>query len=187
MEMRRRIGVAIFGGALIKSLTVLENVLLPLQELGSSRARNEQEWMATLLERLGLEKLRDLRPAELSRGEIQRVGLARALILDPEILICDDIFSGLDWRTRQRLVEFLEELQKSSNLTVVVCTSLPEIGLKAADRMIVLEEGRCVASGTSAEIKQLDDPIIERVLLSHIEAMQSFGAFASATNSGERP
>jgi ABC-type multidrug transport system ATPase subunit len=123
----------------------------------------------------------------LSRGEGQRVGLARALVLRPEILICDDVFSGLDWRTRDGIVGFFEELREALNLTIVVCTASPEIAMRAANRLLILEHGDCIATGTPSEIRDMEDPVVRKVFLSHIEAMQRFGNVSGASGEAGRP
>lgn len=177
-QIQQRIGTAIYGGALLKALTAMENIMLPLYELDDGDERKDSDWLAQLVDRLGLEKLANLSTSALSRGEVQRVGLARALILKPEILICDDIFSGLDWHTRDRMVDFLEELRARTGLTIVICTASPEIGMRVADRLLILDRGNCIAIGSPTEIREMEDPMVRSVFLTHIEAMQRFGDFA---------
>ena len=177
-HVQQRIGTALFGGALLKSLPVLENIKLPLLEIGGQSDEEAEERAFSLLRRMHLEKVASLMPKSLSRGEVQRVGLARALALHPEVLICDDVLAGLDWRTREDLVEFLEELREAVGLTVVMFTPLPELCFRVADRMAVLHAGRMVATGTPTEVEAMNDPIIEEVFISHFDAMRQFGQTA---------
>ena len=183
-QVQRRIGTALFGGALLKSLPVLENIKLPLLEIGGQSDEEAEERAFSLLRRMRLQNVARLMPKSLSRGEVQRVGLARALALHPEILICDDVLAGLDWRTREELVEFLEELRRSVGLTVVFFTPLPELCFRIADRMAILNAGKMIAIGTPAEIEALNDPVIEDVFLSHFEAMRQFGRTPGEEKSG---
>jgi ABC-type multidrug transport system ATPase subunit len=85
------------------------------------------------------------------------------------------VLAGLDWRTREDLVEFLEELRQSVGLTIVFCTPLPELCFRVADRMAILNAGKIIATGTPVEIETMNDPVIEDVFLSHFEAMRQFG------------
>jgi len=181
-QVRRRIGTALYGGALLKSLTVLENIKLPLMEIGGKSDEEAEERAYWLLTRLRLRNLAKLTPKSLSRGEVQRIGLARALALRPEILFCDDVFAGLDWRTREDLVELLEELRQSIGLTVVLFTPLPELCFRVADRLAILDAGKLIALGSPAEIEALKDPVIEDVFLSHVEAMRQFGRTLDKTD-----
>lgn len=174
-QVQRRIGTALYGGALLKSLSVLENIKLPLLEIGGQGDEEAEERAMTLLHRMRLRNVARLMPKSLSRGEVQRVGLARALALRPEILICDDVLAGLDWRTREDLVGFLEELRQSVGLTIVFFTPLPELCFRVADRMAILNAGKIIATGTPVEIEALSDPVIEDVFLSHFAAMRQFG------------
>ena len=178
-QVQQRIGTALYGGALLKSLSVLENIKLPLIEIGGQSDAEAEERAMSLLRRMHLRNVARLLPKSLSRGEVQRVGLARALALRPEILICDDVLAGLDWRTREDLVGFLEELRQSIGLAVVLFTPLPELCFRMADRMAILNAGEIIATGTPGEIENLDDPVIEDVFLSQFEAMRQFGRGAT--------
>ena len=179
-RIQRRIGTAIHGGALLRSLSVMDNIMLPIYELANGDKGDDPEWIDKLVDRLGLRKLVNMSVSALSRGEGQRAGLARALVLKPEILICDDVFSGLDWRTRDGIVRFFEELQENLNLTIVVCTASPEIAMRAANRLLILEHGDCIATGSPTEIQNMEDPVVQKVFLSHIEAMQRFGRISDS-------
>jgi ABC-type transporter Mla maintaining outer membrane lipid asymmetry ATPase subunit MlaF len=171
-RLLRHLGVAHQAGALLKSLSVFDNVLLPLKEVASLSYAKAGERVEELLEHLQLGAVAKLLPARLSRGEVKRTALARAMALKPEILICDDIFSGLDWGTQLYIFELFEKLAKTFGKTVIVFTPAPEVALKVAHRLLILDQGRLIAQGTPAEILEITDPTVDRVFHSHLRAFQ---------------
>ena len=183
IRLLRHLGVAHQAGALLKSLSVSENVLLPLKEVAGLSYAEAGERVEELLDHLQLGAVAKLTPGRLSRGEVKRTALARALALKPEILICDDIFSGLDWGTQLYIFELFEELAKTSGTTVIVLTPAPEVALKIAHRLLILDQGRLIAQGTPAEILEITDPTVDRVFHSHLRAFQSH-ADLLASNGG---
>ena len=183
VRLLRRLGVAHQGGALLKSLSVFENVLLPLKEVAGFSYAKAGERVEELLGHLQLGAVATLQPGRLSRGEVKRTALARALALKPEILICDDIFSGLDWGTQLYIFELFEELPKRLGTTVIVFTPAPEVALKVAQRLLILDQGRLIAQGTPAEILKITDPAVDKVFHSHLRAFRE-GAESMASNGG---
>jgi ABC-type transporter Mla maintaining outer membrane lipid asymmetry ATPase subunit MlaF len=173
-RIQKRIGTALPGGGLLKGLSILENVALPLREVAHLKQADAIRKARSELEALGLADCADLRPEQLSRGERQMVGLARSVVLDPEILLCDDAFAGLDWPGRSNLMEKLNILREERQVTVLITTALPEIGLRAADRMAIMSAGRCIAVGSLEELAALDLPELRQAYTEHLTAMRSF-------------
>lgn len=121
-RLQRRLGILFQGGALWSSLTLAENVALPLAEHTALSAAQVEEIVAFKLALVGLAGFGDFYPAELSGGMKKRAGLARAMALDPEILVIDEPSSGLDPLTARRLDELIVELRDSLGTTVVAVT-----------------------------------------------------------------
>ncbi|MCK9379629.1 MAG: ATP-binding cassette domain-containing protein [Sulfuritalea sp.] len=121
-RLKRRLGILFQGGALWSSLTLAENVALPIAEFTRLPAARVDEIVAFKLALVGLAGCEDLYPAELSGGMKKRAGLARAMALDPDILVIDEPSSGLDPLTARRLDELIMELRESLGTTIVVVT-----------------------------------------------------------------
>ncbi|MBI4575915.1 MAG: ATP-binding cassette domain-containing protein [Planctomycetes bacterium] len=156
-SVRRRIGVAFQAGALLGSLTVAENVALPLREAGV-----DEEAIGVIvrmkLALVGLAEAAGRRPAELSGGMVKRAGLARALALDPELVFCDEPSAGLDPVTAAGLDALLIRIQRSLGATLVVVTHELASIHAIADRAVMLHGGRILAQGTLAEVREAPDP-----------------------------
>ncbi len=148
--LQRRIGVLYQGGALWSSLTLLENVCLPLEEFTSLSQREIQTIARYKLALVGLRGFESFYPAALSGGMRKRAALARAMALDPEILFFDEPSAGLDPISSRRLDDLILELQKGLNTTIVVVTHEIESIFAIGDRAIFLDaqEKTILASGT---------------------------------------
>lgn len=155
--VRRRIGVAFQAGALLGSLTVAENVALPLREAGVDEEA-VQLIVLMKLSLVGLAEAAGRRPAELSGGMVKRAGLARALALDPPLLFCDEPSAGLDPVTAAGLDELLVRIQRTLGTTLVVVTHELASIQAIADRAVMLHGGRVLAQGTLAEVRGAPDP-----------------------------
>jgi putative ABC transport system ATP-binding protein len=146
---RHTIGMVFQSFNLIPSMTVLENVELPLRFAEVERSRRYQ--MATnSLQRVGLGGRLKHRPVELSGGEQQRAALARALVNRPSVLLADEPTGNLDSHTGTEVMELIRELNMSSGMTVVLVTHEQAIAEKYADRMIALADGKVVADQPNA-------------------------------------
>ena len=163
-ELRKEIGVAFQGGALFSSLSLIENVELPLHE-HTQLDKHTIDIMARMkLEMMNLLGHEHLMPAELSGGMLKRAGLARAVIMDPALLFFDEPSSGLDPVTAAELDEQIRQLRKAMNMTIVVITHDMQSALDIADRITVLHHGDQIFTGTVDELRACDDLRIVNML-----------------------
>jgi len=156
-QMRKKMGVAFQGGALLSSLSVGDNIKLPLRQ-HTDLDENTISIMTRLkLEMMNLAGFEDLMPSELSGGMLKRAGLARAVIMDPRILFFDEPSAGLDPVTSVELDDLILQLRNALNMTIVVVTHELESAFKIADRIVVLFDGEVVVTGTVDEIRACKD------------------------------
>jgi D-methionine transport system ATP-binding protein len=137
--------------ALLSSRTVRENVALPLELAGRSRAEIGAA-VDPMLEFVGLESMRDRYPAQLSGGQAQRVGIARALASRPSVLLCDEATSALDPETTSSILALLRNVNRTFGTTIVVITHEMGVIKELCDRVAVLDGGRIVESGRVRDI-----------------------------------
>ncbi|MFP6654490.1 MAG: ATP-binding cassette domain-containing protein [Myxococcota bacterium] len=162
-QIRMRIGMLFQNGALLDAMTVFENVGLPLREHTKSSEEEIRERVAVVLDAVGLPGVESLLPRELSGGMLRRVAFARAIVRDPEILLCDEPFSGLDPLNVSRIEALLMQLHRDLGLTIVMTSHHMASSLRMADQMILLRDGGCVA-GTPEAFSDSDDPRITEFL-----------------------
>jgi len=166
IRLLRRIGVLFQGGALWSSLTVAENIALPLQHYTRLSAAEIRGQVAFKLALVGLDGYQDFSPAQLSGGMRKRVGLARALALDPEILFFDEPSAGLDPVSARRLDDLILELRESLAATLVVVThelaSIFAIGSNGI--FLDTEQRTMIASGSPAEMLAAGEPKVREFL-----------------------
>jgi phospholipid/cholesterol/gamma-HCH transport system ATP-binding protein len=153
-ELRRRMGVAFQGGALFSSMTVGENIMLPLEELADLDRRTMEIMMRMKLELVGLAGFEDLMPSELSGGMAKRAAMARAIVMDPKVLFCDEPSAGLDPAISSALDDLILKLREALQMTIVVVTHELESAFKIADRIAVLDDGRLLAVDAPDAIRQ---------------------------------
>lgn len=154
-RLRRRIGILFQSGALFSSMTVAENVALPLVEHSYVDRSVIDIVVAMKLQQVKMLPHRDKYPSELSGGQKKRAGLARALALDPEILFYDEPTAGLDPVTSAAIDELIISLARKLHVTSVVVTHEMDSAFRIADRMIMLDRGRVLRAGTRAEFDAL--------------------------------
>ena len=158
VEMRTKIGFLFQSGALYDSMTVRENLEFPLKRQSRSLSRKEIDALVLeALENVGLAEAIDKTPGELSGGMRKRLGLARTLILKPEIMLYDEPTTGLDPITSKEISELILNVQKKYNTSSVIITHDIECARLTANRIIVIKEGVCVAEGTFTELKNSND------------------------------
>src|ERR1051325_6983976 len=163
-DVRRRFGMLCQSGALLASLTVGENVALPLLQHTDMSIDEIQETVTQKLQMVGLSGFNDLKPSEISGGMRKRVGLARALVLDPELLFSDEPTSGLDPIMTAVVDKLTLELTKDEGMTAVVVTHDMTSAFRIASRMIMLGRGRFLPQGTPEEIRTHPDPEVQQFI-----------------------
>ena len=164
IELRKKLGVAFQGGALFSSLTVGENVMLPLYE-HTDLDRTTMEIMARMkLEVVELGGFEDLMPAELSGGMIKRAAFARAVVMDPKILFCDEPSAGLDPAVASALDDLILNLHDAMGMSIVVVTHELDSAFKIADRITILDRGHILMIGTVDEVKNSSNERIYNLL-----------------------
>lgn len=164
VELRMKTGVAFQGGALFSSMTVGENIMLPLYE-HTDLDRTTMEIMARMkLEVVSLAGFENLMPSELSGGMIKRAAMARAIVMDPKILFCDEPSAGLDPVVSSALDELILRLRDAMRMSVVVVTHELESVFKIADRVTVLDQGKILFIGTLDELRASPSERIQNLL-----------------------
>ena len=161
-EVRQHFGFLFQMGALFDSINVLENVAFPLVE-HTHRARDEIYAIAR--QKLGLVGLPDAgakMPAELSGGQRKRVALARAIALDPKVILYDEPTTGLDPIRSDVINELIIKLQRELNVTSIVVTHDMNSAFKIADRIVMLHEGRIVFDGTVDQVRASEEEVVKR-------------------------
>ena len=158
VELRKKIGFLFQSGALYDSMTVRENLEFPLRrQLGSIPKEKMNSLVEEALQDVGLAEVIDMTPSELSGGMRKRLGLARTLILKPEIMLYDEPTTGLDPITSREISHLILEVQKKYNTSSIVITHDIECAKLIANRIIVMKDGTCAAEGTYAELASSAD------------------------------
>ncbi len=161
----RRIGVMFQNGALLNSLTVLENVTLPLEMHTDLPQRMIEDIARLKLHQVGLSHAAARYPKELSGGMVKRAAIARAIVLDPKILFCDEPSAGLDPVTALHLDELLLNLRNNLSMTLVIVTHELKSIERIADRILMLDEGKVLFQGSMKEALKLNHPKINEFFL----------------------
>ncbi|MGK3994479.1 ABC transporter ATP-binding protein [Sorangium sp. So ce1024] len=157
-RMRQKFGMVFQYAALLDSLTIFDNVAFPLREHRKHMSKREiRDKVVGMLNSLGLENKEDRMPSELSGGQRKRVGLARALMLEPEILIYDEPTSGLDPLTSRLVDDLIEETRARFKVTSVVISHDMASTFRIAHQAFLVIQGRVVASGTPDELASGDN------------------------------
>lgn len=164
-NLRRRIGMLFQSAALFDSMTVAENVAFMLDQHTNLDKREVRKVVDEKLSLVDLEGVQDLRPAELSGGMRKRVGLARALAFDPEVILYDEPTTGLDPVTCTEINQLIRDLHERLKVTSVVVTHDMHSAFSVATRMAMIHEGRQVAYGRPDEIINIDDPVLQQFIL----------------------
>ncbi len=163
-ELRQRVGMAFQSGALFGSMTVEENLALPLIEFSHLPPSTLGIIVQIKLALVGLSGIEKLRPSQLSGGMRKRVAFARAMALDPEILFCDEPSAGLDPVTAAGLDRLLIRLREVFGVTLVVVTHELDSAFAIADRMALIHAGKVLVSGTPDEIRACQNPRVRRFI-----------------------
>jgi len=163
-EVRKRFGMLFQGAALFDSMTVGENVGFPLKEHTDISGADILKTVIEKLRRVGLVDVENMMPSELSGGMKKRVGLARAIVMDPEIVLFDEPTTGLDPIMSDSVADLVLDTQRALNTTYILITHDIPFTYKIADKIAMLHEGRIIAEGTVAEMKQNPNPILRQFL-----------------------
>ncbi len=172
-EARKRIGMVYQNAALISSLSVGENVALPLRELSDKTGGEIEALVDQKLELVDLMDAKGKLPSELSGGMEKRVGLARALALGPELVLFDEPSAGLDPVNSKIIDDLIIRLRDEENVTSIVVTHEMESAFAVGTRMAFLHEGRMILAGTPDEFKSSKDPTVSGFLSSYSNHLES--------------
>ena len=158
IEIRKKIGFLFQSGALYDSMTVRENLEFPLRQKSESISKDKMnELVIEALHNVGLDEAINKSPSQLSGGMRKRLGLARTLILKPEIMLYDEPTTGLDPITSKEISNLILEVQKKYNTSSVIITHDIECARLTGNRIIILKEGICTTEGTYEELERSED------------------------------
>jgi phospholipid/cholesterol/gamma-HCH transport system ATP-binding protein len=174
-RVRRKFGVMFQGGALLNSLTVAENIALPLRQ----HTRLDDETIRTMvkirLHQVDLSNAADKLPADLSGGMLKRASVARALALDPKVLFYDEPESGLDPIATSRVDLLINQMRDTMGITNVVVSHTIESVKRIADHVLLLDQGRVLLDGAVQDLLASEDPCVRRFRTGDLGAEQSGG------------
>jgi phospholipid/cholesterol/gamma-HCH transport system ATP-binding protein len=163
-QIRQRVGMLFQSAALFDSMTVEENVGFMLDRHTNQSRKKIQEIVEEKLELVDLSGTQHLKPAELSGGMRKRVGLARAIALDPEVILYDEPTTGLDPMTRIEIDRLIQDLHDKLQVTSVVVTHDMESAFFVGTHVAMIHDGKIVASGTPDEIRRNNNPIVQNFI-----------------------
>lgn len=162
VAVRRQMGFLFQGGALFDSMTVEENVCFPLTEHNVGTPADRRQRCREVLSLVGLEGHQGKYPEELSGGQKKRVALARAIALDPKVILYDEPTTGLDPIRADLINELILNLQDALGTTAIVVTHDMTSARKVADRIVMLHEGRFICDATPADLDRIDNDVVLR-------------------------
>jgi len=163
-EVRRRFGMLFQGAALFDSMTVGENVAFPLREHTEMPETDLKKVVKEKLRKVGLKDIENMMPADLSGGMKKRVGLARAIAMDPEIVLFDEPTTGLDPVMSDNIATLILDTQRDLKTTYIVITHDIPLTYKIADKVAMLHEGKIVEQGDVDYMKSCPNPILRQFL-----------------------
>lgn len=161
-DIRKKVGMSFQGGALFGSMTVGENVALPLREHTKLEASTIEIIVRLKLDQVGLSGFEDYMPSQLSGGMKKRAAVARALAMDPEILFFDEPSAGLDPIIAAGIDQLILELKKAFHMTIIVVTHELASAFLIADRMVLIDKGNVVAIGPTREMRSSEQPRVRQ-------------------------
>jgi phospholipid/cholesterol/gamma-HCH transport system ATP-binding protein len=163
-EIRKKMGLSFQGGALIGSLSVGENIALPLLEHSSLAPSTVEVMVRIKLEQVGLSGFENFNPAALSGGMKKRAAFARAMAMDPEMLFFDEPSAGLDPIMAAGIDNLILNLKKAYAITMVIVTHELASAFLVADRIMLIDKGQIIADGAPQELKDMDHPRVRQFL-----------------------
>ena len=162
VAVRRRTGFLFQGSALFDSMTVAQNIIFPMAEHDVGTAAERAERCEEVLSLVGMNGLQDRMPEELSGGQKKRVALARAIVLDPDVILYDEPTTGLDPIRADLINELILKLQETLGTTAVVVTHDMSSARKVGDRIVMLHEGKFVIDTTPDKLERVDNEVVAR-------------------------
>lgn len=163
--VRRKMGMLFQSGALLTDMTVFENIALPLQEHTRLPASMIRDIVLLKLEAVGLRGARDMMPAQLSGGMARRVALARAIVLDPQLISYDEPFTGQDPISKGVLVQLIRLLNDALGMTSILVSHDIKETLSISDYIYIISNGRIISQGTPEQIRKSQSPWVQQFLL----------------------
>lgn len=179
---RRRMGMLFQFGALFTDLSVFDNVAFPLREHTNLSPALVRDIVLMKLNAVGLRGARDLMPSEISGGMARRVALARAIALDPELVMYDEPFAGLDPISLGTAARLIRQLNDTMGLTSVIVSHDLEETFHIADKVIILANGKIAAQGTPDEVRHSTDPLVHQFVNAEPEGPVRFHYPASSVD-----
>ena len=161
-EHRRAMGMLFQFGALFTDISVFDNVAFPLREHTRLPEPMIRDIVLMKLNAVGLRGARDLLPSEISGGMARRVALARAIALDPELVMYDEPFAGLDPISLGTIARLVRQLNDAMGLTSIIVSHDLDETFRIADQVLILANGRIAAQGTPDEVRQSSDPLVQQ-------------------------
>ena len=188
-EIRKKIGMSFQGGALFGSMSVGENVALPLREHTKLENPTIEIILRLKLDQVGLSGFENYMPSQLSGGMKKRAAVARALAMDPEILFFDEPSAGLDPIIAAGVDELILDLKKAFHMTIIVVTHELASAFLIADRMVLIDKGNVIAIGTTAEMRSSTHPRVRQFLdrIAEPEVSQELDYLQMLTEENRRP
>jgi phospholipid/cholesterol/gamma-HCH transport system ATP-binding protein len=186
LDFRKGMGVLLQGNGLLSDLTVAENIALPLRAHTQLPAPVLRRVVDLKLNAVGLRAAADLYPRELSGGMARRVALARALALDPPLMIYDEPLTGLDPIASGVIVSLIRRLNETLGLTSIIVTHQVRETLPIADHAVVIANGGVMFTGTPAELEASSDPLVRQFLRGEPDGPIPFDSVASDDRTGAR-
>jgi phospholipid/cholesterol/gamma-HCH transport system ATP-binding protein len=172
IELRKKTGVAFQSGALFSSMSVGENVMLPLREHAHLDENTMRIMMRLKLDFVNLTGCEDLMPAQLSGGMVKRTALARAIVMDPRILFLDEPSAGLDPVVSAAIDDLILRLREATGMTIIVVTHELESAFKIADRISVLDRGEMLVTGSVDEVRASGNERVQALLSRRVERLE---------------
>lgn len=166
---RRQVGMSFQRSGLFDSMSAAENIAFPLRELTGKKDSELTQIIASRLSDVGLEGQGDLRIQEMSGGMQKRLGIARALALEPELVLYDDPTAGLDPVTSRSIIDLLIEMRSRHSMTVILVTSAIGLALRFCDRLAFLYGGKLHLVASRDEFASTKDPIVKQFLTGSLE------------------
>ncbi len=175
MQVRTKMGFLFQMGALFDSLTNLQNVAFPLQEHTRLSPAEVEERAQRMLKMVGLPEVGHKMPSEVSGGQRKRVALARAIALEPKVILYDEPTTGLDPIRSDAISELILKLQRELKVTSIVVTHDMANAFKVADRIVMLHDGHLIFDGTADEARTTDDERVQRFVRGEADAEELAG------------